>query len=185
MNPDAFLLLGKRIDRRCPVPVLHQALRIAIYDEFRAWSLYGAVLARFGRVEPFVHIREAEVRHIQALTPLFYKYGVPLPENDWALKLAVPKSVLDCCVLGVEGEIANYLMYQHLLACIHLPDARRVFTTLGAVSINHHLPAFQRCVETYPAMAPQYQGSPRRVSGFVPGLLFGGGIMLAGRMMLR
>jgi len=48
-----------------------RALHEALDDECRAWAPYDQVIADFGAVQPFVNIRDAEVRHAQALAALF------------------------------------------------------------------------------------------------------------------
>jgi hypothetical protein len=59
------------------------ALRDALDDEYQAWVTYDQVIADFGDVMPFVNIRDAEARHIEALSALFRAYGLPIPENTW------------------------------------------------------------------------------------------------------
>ena len=43
-----------------------RALNEALDDEYHAWATYDQVIAYFGEVAPFRHIREAEARHIAA-----------------------------------------------------------------------------------------------------------------------
>ena len=82
-NFDEALLVTLRVDPGYGEPILHQVLRIAIYDEFHAYETYNQVIVKFGAVSPFVNIREAEIRHYSALLPLLLKYQVPIPINDW------------------------------------------------------------------------------------------------------
>ncbi|PIE42699.1 MAG: DUF2202 domain-containing protein, partial [Gammaproteobacteria bacterium] len=53
------------------------ALIEALDDEYKARATYRYVIDTFGPVRPFINIVNAETRHIQALIPLFHKYGVP------------------------------------------------------------------------------------------------------------
>ncbi len=50
------------------------------------------VIADFGEVPPFIRIRAAEARHVDALRILFARYGVPVPENPWPGRVALPQS---------------------------------------------------------------------------------------------
>ncbi len=125
---------------------LQTSLREALADEYKARALYRKVIQAFGPVRPFVHIVEAEQRHIEALLPLFEHYGIPVPVDDWGQRVETPESPLEACRLGVEAEIANVAMYDHLLAAVEAPDVRNVFLHLQAASRDRHLPAFQRCV---------------------------------------
>jgi hypothetical protein len=127
---------------------LSNALIEAINDEYKARATYRAVIAKFGEIRPFVNIAEAEGRHIDALLPLFTKYNIAVPEDDWASRIEAPKSVLDACHLGVESEIENAEMYVRLLdSTTDYPDVQAVLKQLQRASKENHLPAFQRCVE--------------------------------------
>lgn len=132
-----------------PIPFVHQALQMAIYDEYRAHATYQRVIETFGQVAPFHQIVQAESRHIQALLPLLQRYHVPIPIDDWYLKITPAHFLKENCELGVAGEIENGQMYDHLLSVIHEPDIRSVFTQLRDASLLHHLPAFRQCVGHY------------------------------------
>lgn len=77
------------------------ALTEAIQDEYKARATYRAIIEQFGPVRPFVNILAAEDRHIQALTPLFVKYYIPIPTDDWAVRVGAPISVEQACKDGV------------------------------------------------------------------------------------
>ena len=94
---------------------LRSVLVEAINDEYKACALYRLVISKFGEIRPFINIVEAEGRHIQALLPLFEKYGIPIPEDDWESRIEPPASVLDACKAGVQAEIDNAEMYERLL----------------------------------------------------------------------
>ena len=148
MNFDERLLEGLRVDPAYSEPVLHQALRIAVYDEFHAYETYRKTVDIFGNVPPFSNIMEAEVRHFDALIPLLDHYGVPLPVNNWYEKIELPATLRECCEVGVAAEIENIRMYDDLLRYVGAyPDIRDVFFRLQAASNNHHLPAFRACVQ--------------------------------------
>ncbi|MGB5472659.1 MAG: DUF2202 domain-containing protein [Gammaproteobacteria bacterium] len=120
----------------------------AINDEYKARAMYHLVISKFGEIRPFMNIVEAEGRHIQALLPLFDKYGIPVPEDDWVLRVEAPASVLEACQAGVQAEIDNADMYERLLESTkQYPDVQLVLRQLQKASRENHLPAFQRCVE--------------------------------------
>jgi hypothetical protein len=122
------------------------ALTEALQDEYKARATYRAIIQKFGPVRPFVNIVEAEERHIQALLPLFIRYGIPVPEDHWPAQVTVPDSVVQACQEGVQGEIENGLMYERLLTMtVDYPDVQRVFLNLQRASQQNHLQAFQRC----------------------------------------
>ena len=120
----------------------------AINDEYKACAIYRLVISKFGEIRPFINIVEAEGQHIQALLPLFKKYGIPIPEDDWESRVEAPASVLGACKAGVQAEIDNTEMYERLLdSTKQYPDVQVVLMQLQRASRENHLPAFQRCVE--------------------------------------
>ncbi|MGB5306819.1 MAG: DUF2202 domain-containing protein [Gammaproteobacteria bacterium] len=120
----------------------------AINDEYKARAMYSLVIRKFGEIRPFINIVEAEGRHIQALLPLFDKYGIPIPEDNWESRVKAPASVLEACQAGVQEEIDNADMYERLLESTkQYPDVQVVLKQLQKASRENHLSAFQRCVE--------------------------------------
>ncbi len=141
---------------------LHSALIEAINDEYKARATYRAVINKFGEIRPFINIVEAEGHHIQALLPLFAKYNIAIPNDDWDSLIETPLSIIDACHLGVADEIDNTEMYDRLLdSTIDYPDVQEVLKKLQKASKENHLPAFQRCVENGGAK----RGSGKRKSG--------------------
>jgi len=90
------------------------ALHDALDDEYQAWATYDQVIADFGEVMPFINIRDAEARHIEALSVLFRAYGLPVPENSWPGKVPHFGSVREACEAGVVAEVANAALYERL-----------------------------------------------------------------------
>ncbi len=127
---------------------LASILNEAIQDEYKARALYRKVIEKFGEVRPFSNIVEAENRHIQALLPLFERYGLPVPTDDWASRVEAPSSLLEACQQGVDAEIENMEMYSRLLEQSEgFPEVQMVLRELQLASKENHLPAFQRCVD--------------------------------------
>ena len=127
---------------------LRSVLVEAINDEYKARAMYRLVISRFGEIRPFINIVEAESRHIQALLPLFDKYHIPVPEDNWESRIKAPDSVTDACHAGVQAEVDNAEMYNRLIESTEqYPDVQAVLKQLQRASSENHLPAFQRCVE--------------------------------------
>jgi len=138
---------------------LKRALIEALEDEYKARATYRLILSKFGLIRPFVNIVESEERHIQALLPLFWKYGISVPDDDWEQRVTVPTSVQAACQQGVQAEIENAAMYERLLdATGDYPDVQRVFLNLQWASQSRHLPAFQRCAERENSHSHQGRG---------------------------
>lgn len=130
-----------------PPQSLEKALNEALMDEYKARAFYGKVIEAFGAVRPFVNIVEAEQNHVEELLPLFHRYNVPVPDDDWPARVQVPASLLEACQAAVEAEIDNAAMYDRLVAAVaDFPDVSATLRRLQAASQDRHLPAFQRCV---------------------------------------
>ena len=150
INFDEALLMSQRVDPSYDEPVLHQVLRIAVYDEYHAYEAYRKIIDTFGVSRPFTNIMEAEVKHYSMLIPLLEKYGVPVPIDNWYEKLELPNTILECCEVGVAAEIENIRMYDDLLQYMgEYPDVQDVLYKVQAASYNNHLPAFRKCVAQY------------------------------------
>jgi hypothetical protein len=121
------------------------ALVEAISDEYKALATYQTVVDTFGAVQPFTRIIRAEQQHIAALERLFVRYGVEIPANEWYGRVPEFDSVIEACQAGVEAELDNAALYDHLFAAVDEPDIIQVFTRLQDASQYNHLPAFETC----------------------------------------
>lgn len=126
---------------------IKESLRMAIDDEYKAYSTYQAVIEKQGGVRPFIMISRAEQQHIASLQALFDKYGLEIPENPYAGNVNVPLTIQDACKIGVQAEIDNIKLYEEKLIPIvsSYEDITQVYTNLMNASDVRHLPAFQRC----------------------------------------
>ena len=123
------------------------ALLDALDDEYKSWTTYDQVIRDFGEVRPFINIRDAEARHIEALLGLFQRYGMTPPANRWLGKVARFADVHAACQASVTGEIENVAIYDRVLRSTARPDILAVYEALRLASQERHLPAFQRCVQ--------------------------------------
>lgn len=125
-----------------------QALLSALEDERRAQAIYQSVLNKFPGARPFVNIIEAERRHESLLLPLFEKYGIAVPKNEFdAAKTPAPDSIVAACKVGIEAEKVNIALYDDFLKFVKEPDIRQAFEYMRRASKENHLPAFTRCSE--------------------------------------
>jgi hypothetical protein len=113
----------------------------AMQDEIAAKAEYEALIEEFGSVRPITNILRAELRHIDALTPLLEAYGVDI--GDFVPATTVPASLDEAYQIGVDAEIKNIALYQSYLASELPEDVAAVFNRLATAS-THHLEAFQR-----------------------------------------
>jgi len=149
-NFDEEVLKGLRVDPNFEEPVLHQVLRIAVYDEYHAYETYKKVIEKFGEVPPFSNVLEAEIKHFQELAMLMEKHQVALPINDFEGKIDAPDSLLEAAEIAVAAEIDNIKMYDNLINYAKTyPDVLDTLYRLQAASYNNHLPAFRKEVAKY------------------------------------
>ncbi len=129
-----------------PTLSIPQILTYALQDEYLAQARYDNILGTFGYIPTFARIKQAELRHIDALLPLFGQYQVPLPENTSQSFVSTPENIKAAFGAGVQGEIDNIAMYDKFLSLEIPNDMRIVFTQLRNASTNH-LAAFERGLE--------------------------------------
>lgn len=146
-NFDEEVLKQRRVETSFEEPILHQVIRIAVYDEYHAYETYKKVIEKFGVQPPFVNIMQAEINHFEALSLIAQKYEVPLPTNDWEGKIDAPHSLLEASEIGVGAEIENIKMYDDLIVYAkEYPDVLDMLYRLQAASYNNHLPALRQSV---------------------------------------
>lgn len=146
-------------------PEMIAALTAALQDERNAQLIYGAVIEDFGEVLPFLHTRQAEARHAAAIEAIFLRRGLAVPGQK---DLTVPRyaSLLDACTAAVQDEQANVALYDRLLALDPPADVVPVAERNRLVSLEHHLPAYQRCVDGGGTYSPP---ADRGCKGMGPG----------------
>lgn len=134
--------------------------------EFAAWAAYGAVIDKFGAVEPYVSIQQAEGRHIEALKRQLTRLGVAIPTNPYLGKVTAPTSLKEAAAAWAEGEIANVALYDRLIAAAASdPNLPRVFGNLRSASLNAHLPMFRRAAECDGTLNPAQMAEWRHGGG--------------------
>ncbi|OCL90963.1 MULTISPECIES: ferritin-like domain-containing protein [Arcobacteraceae] len=149
MAVDYNILTSKKIDENSNIPIRDQILQIAVYDEFKAYEIYTKVIEKFGNINPFLNIKEAEAIHYSVLIQLMQKYNIEVPINDLENKISIPESLIECYELGVAGEINNIALYNYLLSYAQDSDIIDTLYQLQAASYNNHLPAFRSHVQNY------------------------------------
>ncbi|GEM_PF-983368 len=125
--------------------------------EYAAYAMYTAVIDKYGDVEPYVSIRKAEARHIEALKRQLDRYGVVYPaENPYLGQVSAPASLEEAAKAWAKGEVANVAMYDRLMGAVaDYPNLVRVFDHLRAASQERHLPAFSLAAEKGGTLSPE------------------------------
>jgi hypothetical protein len=121
------------------------ALTKAIEEEYGALNTYQAVLSQLGSVTPFSRIVRSEQQHVNALSRLFTKYGLEVPDNPGLVSTPTFASLTAACQTGVDAEIKDAALYDTLKPSVDNADILQVFANLQSASLNSHLPAFDAC----------------------------------------
>lgn len=145
-NYDEPILRSRAISVNAPFPVLHQALRIALYDEYAARAFYARMIEAFGPQPPFGTVVQPQERRIAALSALCQRFGVPRPLDPFPLETTVGPGWLANCQRAVAGAIQSARLYENLLMHVAEPEAREVFLNHQAALLQQYLPAFRKAV---------------------------------------
>jgi hypothetical protein len=122
------------------------AVEEALADERRTEAVYADIVAAHGAVRPFSNAVRAEGRHAAHLEATLTARGLAVPPRP-SPPAAPGETVARACATAVEAERANVALYDRLLAVAALPDdVRTAFAHNRRASLEHHLPAFERCV---------------------------------------
>jgi hypothetical protein len=132
-----------------PVAAAAWEALMAPEGEYAAAASYAAVIDKFGAVEPYVSIKAAEEKHIEALTRQLERLGVTVPDNPWLGNLAAPSDLATAAQAWADGEVANVALYDRLLSEVSSSSSlTRVFTNLQRASQEQHLPMFQAAADS-------------------------------------
>ena len=115
--------------------------------EYAAAASYQAVIDKFGNVEPYATILQAENRHINALTRQLERLGISVPANPYLGNLTAPTELKAAAEAWAEGEVKNVAMYDKLLTQTTDSNLLRVLNNLRRSSQESHLPAFTLAAE--------------------------------------
>lgn len=112
--------------------------------EYAAAASYDAVLQKYGSVEPYATIHEAELRHVDALIRQLERAGVSVPANPYTGKISAPDNLTAAADAWAEGEVLNVEMYDQLLAQSTDANLTKVLNNLRDASLTSHLPLFEK-----------------------------------------
>ena len=142
-SPHSVNPVSSKLDQKT-----QDALISALADERLAQATYQAVLNKFPGARPFVNIIEAEKKHESFLLPLFAKYGVAVPKNEFdPAKISCAGGSDRGLQSRGKGGKREHCSYDGFFQFVKEPDIKEVFTRLQSASRDNHLPAFTRCSE--------------------------------------
>jgi hypothetical protein len=111
--------------------------------EYAAAASYLAVLDKYGSVEPYQTIYQAELRHIDALIRQLERLGGDVPENPYLGKITAPDDLVSAAEAWAIGEVLNVELYDLLMSKTDNSSLLKVLGNLRSASLESHLPAFE------------------------------------------
>jgi hypothetical protein len=111
--------------------------------EYAAAASYLAVLDKYGSVEPYQTIYQAELRHIDALIRQLERLGEEIPENPYLGKITAPDDLVSAAEAWALGEVLNVELYDQLISKTQNANLLKVLGNLRSASLDSHLPAFE------------------------------------------
>ena len=111
--------------------------------EYAAAASYAAVLDKYGQVQPYATIYQAELKHVDALIKQLDRAGIVAPANPYMGKIEAPADLTTAAQAWAEGEILNVEMYDVLIAQSSDTNLTKVLNNLRSASLDSHLPMFE------------------------------------------
>jgi len=111
--------------------------------EYSAAASYLAVLDKYGSVEPYQTIYQAELRHIDALIRQLERLGEDVPENPYLGQITAPDDLVAAAEAWAIGEVLNVELYDLLISKTENESLLKVLGNLRSASLESHLPAFE------------------------------------------
>ena len=123
--------------------------------EYAAAASYLAVLDKYGSVEPYQTIYQAELRHIDALIRQLERQGEVVPENPYLGKITAPEDLVSAAKAWAEGEVLNVELYDQLISKTDNENLLKVLGNLRSASLDSHLPAFELAAQGDGTLTPE------------------------------
>jgi hypothetical protein len=123
--------------------------------EYAAAASYEAVLNKYGSVEPYATIYQAELRHINALVRQLERLGEPVPANPYTGKIMAPKDLTTAAEAWALGEILNVELYDDLIPKTDNANLLKALGNLRSASLEMHLPAFELAAKNDGTLTPE------------------------------
>jgi hypothetical protein len=123
--------------------------------EYAAAASYLAVLDKYGSVEPYQTIYQAELRHIDALIRQLERQGEVVPENPYLGKITAPEDLVSAAEAWAIGEVLNVELYDLLISKTDNENLLKVLGNLRSASLDSHLPAFELAAQGDGTLTPE------------------------------
>jgi hypothetical protein len=123
--------------------------------EYAAAASYLAVLDKYGSVEPYQTIYQAELRHIDALIRQLERLGEDVPKNPYLGQITAPDDLVSAAEAWAIGEVLNVELYDLLISKTENESLLKVLGNLRSASLDSHLPAFELAAQGDGTLTPE------------------------------
>ena len=161
-NYDENILRARRIQPSAPFPAAHQAVRIALFDEYAARGFYARLLEAYGGRAPSAALLRSHEKHVETLARLCARLGVARPLDSISQQLVLAPSWRGNCERAFVGEIARIRLFDALLAQTAQAQVRKALRALQWETVQSHLPMLRQAARD--AQATEQYHAARGIS---------------------
>lgn len=145
-NHDDALLRGRKLVSGTRTPLIHQALRIALFNEYAARAFHAGVIESFGDKAPFPAALRACEQHIAQGTTLCRRLGIPRPLDPFPAETRISQSWRDNCERAANGEVTRASLYASLSSRIVQTEAHDLLARWQREAVRRQYPAFMQAL---------------------------------------
>jgi hypothetical protein len=133
------------------LPAVKEALIDALAGEdgeYAARAKYAAIVAKFGQVQPYAYLRNAENYQSLALEGQLRKAGVVPPSDRFTGKASTPASLPEAAAEAIRLEERTVACYERLLRTVNGDsDLTRIVQNLQRMTREGHLASVKAAAE--------------------------------------
>lgn len=142
-NPDERFLRNRQVHNQSYLPPAHQAMRIALFEEYSSRAFLRRTVESYGARNSFpAALRMVEAR-VQRLLALCQRHGIAVPLDTPAANIVAPPQWGTACQSAVAGCLANISLYDSLFPWAESQSMADLWGQLRLESAQKLLPLFQ------------------------------------------
>lgn len=145
-NYDENILRARRVHPTAPFPAAHQAVRIALFDEYAARGFYARLAEAYGDRAPSAALLRSHERRIATLARLCARLGVARPLDSFAQQTRLAASWRANCAHALAAEMAQVRLFDTLLGQVPHALLGKTLLSLQMETLHAHLPQLQQAI---------------------------------------
>lgn len=116
--------------------------------EYAARAKYTAIVGKFGQVQPYAYLRNAENYQIMALEAQLRKGGISPPTDRYAGRVTIPGTLLEAAAEAIRVEERTVASYERLLRAVGTDaEVARIVQNLQRMTREGHLASVKAAAE--------------------------------------